>query len=136
MAAGSEQLDPCREQLRQVLESKCFQNSESLRRLLSYLGDRSLNHAAEELKEYTIGVEVFGRPATYDPKKDASVRVQMSRLRQKLEEYHQTEGSNDRYRLELPKGGFTIVFQPRPEQGAPEKIAPAGARTFSRFGWV
>ncbi len=130
MGAGSEQPDPRRAQLRQVLESKCFQNSESLRRLLSYLGDRSLDQATEELKEYTIGVEVFGRPATYDPKKDASVRVQISRLRQKLEEYHKTEGSADPYRVDLPKGRFAVVFLPRSGEGA-AKTALAGARLFS-----
>jgi hypothetical protein len=89
---------------------------------LSYLAERSLSHSAEELKEYTIGVEVFGRPASYDPQKDASVRVQVSRLRQKLEEYQKTEGGGDPYRVELPKGRFTILFEPR--NGAPQ-LAPA-----------
>ena len=89
MSTGSAAPDPCREQLRRILESKPFRHSENLRRLLSYLAERSLSHSAEELKEYTIGVEVFGRPASYDPQKDASVRVQVSRLRQKLEEYIQ-----------------------------------------------
>jgi len=122
MSTGSAAPDPCREQLRRILESKSLRHSENLRRLLSYLAERSLSHSAEELKEYTIGVEVFGRPASYDPQKDASVRVQVSRLRQKLEEYQKTEGGGDPYRVELPKGRFTILFEPR--DGAPQ-LAPA-----------
>ena len=122
MSTGSAAPDPCREQLRRILEGKSLRHSENLRRLLSYLAERSLSHSAEELKEYTIGVEVFGRPASYDPQKDASVRVQVSRLRQKLEEYQKTEGGGDPYRVELPKGRFTILFEPR--NGAPQ-LAPA-----------
>lgn len=133
MSMGSTPIDPCREQLRQILESKCFQNAESLRRLLSYLAERSLTHSSEELKEYTIGVEVFGRPASYDPQKDASVRVQVSRLRQKLEEYQKTEGRSDPYRVELPKGRFTIVFTPRNGQqpGASARSRAKAGRAFS-----
>jgi hypothetical protein len=106
--------------------------------LLSYLAERSLSHSAEELKEYTIGVEVFGRPASYDPQKDASVRVQVSRLRQKLEEYQKTEGGGDPYRVELPKGRFTILFEPRngARQLAPAlpSPSPAAGRSPARIG--
>lgn len=138
MSTGSAAPDPCREQLRRILESNSFRHSENLRRLLSYLAERSLSHSAEELKEYTIGVEVFGRPASYDPQKDASVRVQVSRLRQKLEEYQKTEGSSDPYRIELPKGRFTVLFEPRngapPLAAAASSTSPAAGRSPARIG--
>src|ERR1035437_1721052 len=119
MGVESQPLDPCRLQLQRVLESESFRNSDSLRRLLSYVAERSLNHAADDLKEYVIGVDVFGKPPSYDPQKDASVRVQISRLRQKIEEYYNGEGSGDPYRLVLPKGHFTIRFEPQPGEAAP-----------------
>src|ERR1039458_4477344 len=119
MSAAQETPDPLRVELQRVLESESFRNSDSLRRLLSYLAERSLNHAADDLKEYVIGVDVFGKPPSYDPQKDASVRVQISRLRQKIDEYYKGEGSGDPYRLVLPKGHFTMRFEPQQTAATP-----------------
>src|SRR5450759_1613844 len=131
MAVESPPLDPCRLQLQRVLESESFRTSDSLRRLLSYVAERSLNHTADDLKEYVIGVDVFGKPPSYDPQKDASVRVQISRLRQQIDEYYKGEGSGNPSRLVLPKGHFTIRFEPRQSEAAPGSQhadpAPAGA---------
>jgi len=118
-------LDPCRVELQRVLDSEAFRNSESLRRLLSYMAERVLNRAADDLKEFTIGVDVFGKPPSYDPQKDASVRVQISRLRQKIEEYYQAEGAGDPYRIAVPKGHFTIVFDRRDSAAPPAKTPAA-----------
>lgn len=115
--------DPCRVELQRVLDSETFRNSDSLRRLLSYLAEQSLNNSADQLKEYVIGLEVFGKPGSYDPQRDASVRVQISRLRQKIEEYFNGPGRGDPYRLELPKGRFTIVFRPQNNETAVPVLA-------------
>ncbi len=106
-------LQAARIQLQRVLRSDAFRHSDSLRHLLAYLGEKSLSGQSEDLKEYTIGIEACGKPASYDPQKDASVRVQLGRLRQKLEDYYRTEGTADPVALDLPKGRFTILFQPR-----------------------
>ncbi len=124
-------LDPSRVALRRVLESETFRNSDSLRRLLAYMAQRTLNHSADDLKEYTIGIEVFAKPSSYDPQKDASVRVQISRLRQKLEEYYSSEGSSEPWRVALPKGHFAVVFErhePSPSAARETVPAPAPAR--------
>src|SRR5450759_609688 len=131
MSEGPGAIDLRRVEFQRVLESESFRNSDSLRRLLSYVAERSLNRTADGLKEYVIGVDVFGKPPSYDPQKDASVRVQISRLRQKLDEYYKGEGSGTPYRLVLPKGHFTIRFEPRQSEAAPGSQdadpAPAGA---------
>ena len=118
--------DFCRAEIERLLHSEPFRNSDSLRRLLSYLAGRSLNGATDELKEYVIGVEVFGKPPSYDPQKDASVRVQIRRLRDKIEDYYRGEGADAPLRVVLPKGHFILRFEPRP-------AAPAAApKRFSR----
>ena len=136
MSEGLGAIDLRRVEFQRVLESESFRNSDSLRRLLSYVAERSLNRTADDLKEYVIGVDVFGKPPSYDPQKDASVRVQISRLRQKIDEYYKGEGSGNPYRLVLPKGHFTIRFEPRQSEAAPGSQhadpAPAGAARFSR----
>jgi len=100
------------EELQTVLRSQTFANSDSLRRLLKYLGEKSIAGEADSLKEYTIGVDAFGKSAAYDPRRDSIVRLQAGRLRQKLAEYYQAEGSQDPLRLDLPKGAFRLVFSP------------------------
>jgi hypothetical protein len=105
--------DSVRSQLERILHSESFRNTQNLRVLLAYLAEKSLNDKAQELKEYTIGVEAFGKPADYNPQLDASVRVQTGKLRQRLEEYYRTEGANDSVHMELPKGHFSLKFSTR-----------------------
>ena len=78
-----------RAQVDRLIQSKAFETSEVHRRLLQYLAEKSLTGEAERLKEYTIGLEAFAKPPTYDPKHDSIVRLQVGRLRQKLATYYQ-----------------------------------------------
>ncbi len=105
--------DSLRQQIAAVLASETFRASSSLRRLLEYLGDRSLTGHAYDLKEYRIGVEGLGKDAAYDPRTDPSVRVQVGRLRSRLAEYYQSEGRSDPIVITLPKGAFSLVFESR-----------------------
>ena len=50
----------------------------------------------EELKEYSLGVEVFDRGEAFDPRTDTIVRVQARRLRSKLKDYYDAEGQTIR----------------------------------------
>jgi hypothetical protein len=76
--------DLAREQVNRILRSESLRNAETLRRLFAYLAEKSLAGVASQLKEYSIGVDAFGRPEDYDPQKDPSVRIQAGKLRQKL----------------------------------------------------
>lgn len=111
MATEADKLLAARNELERVLRSDTFRNSDALRNLLTYLGEKSLAEPGEDLKEYTIGIDACGKPQSYDPQRDASVRVQVGRLRQKLEEYYKGEGAADPIVLELPKGRFAVLFQ-------------------------
>ena len=61
---------------------------------------------AGQLKEYPIGVEVFGRKDSFDPRIDAIVRVQAITLRSRLKDYYAKEGSDDPIIIEYTKGGY------------------------------
>src|SRR6202041_1276054 len=97
---------------RRSSDLKTFETSEVHRKLLQYLAEKSLNGEADRLKEYTIGLEAFGKPPTYDPKHDSIVRLQVGRLRQKLATYYQSEAAGDRVVVNLPKGAFKLNFEP------------------------
>jgi len=97
-----------REQIDRLTTSQAFRNRLTLQRLLRFLGEHSLDSAAPDLKEYTVGVELFGKPESYDPQADPSARVQLGKLRQKLDEYYRTEGASDPLILEIPQRRFAL----------------------------
>src|SRR6202167_5364391 len=102
-------------QIQRILQSKAFRTSEVQRNLLAYLADKSIHGSADSLKEYTVGLDVFGKPASYDPRQESAVRMHVGRLRQKLAEYYRLEGTEDPIIVDLPKGGFKVTFGPRIE---------------------
>ncbi len=99
-------------QVDRLIRSKTFETSEVHRRLLQYLAEKTIRGEADRLKEYTIGLEAFGKPSTYDPRQDSIVRLQVGRLRQKLTSYYQTEAPRDDLVITLPKGAFKLSFRP------------------------
>jgi hypothetical protein len=113
-------------QVQRIIQSKAFRTSEVHRNLLHYLAEKSLAGTADSLKEYTVGLDVFAKPASYDPRQESAVRMHVARLRQKLAEYYRTDGVNDPVIVDLPKGGFRVTFEPR--EVAAETVAVAAAR--------
>src|ERR1700740_2606756 len=89
------ELEATHAQIQRILESKAFRTSEVHRNLLSYLAEKSLTGTAEGLKETTVGLYFFSKPASYDPRHESVVRMHVARLRQKLAEYYRTEGADD-----------------------------------------
>jgi hypothetical protein len=86
---------------------------------------------ADEVKEYTLGLDVFGKPESYDPRQESTVRMHVSRMRQKLTEYYRTEGADDPIIVDLPKGGFRVTFEAKPVVELPpvvEQIIPPPPR--------
>ena len=117
-----------RAQVERIIQSKIFRASEVLRNLLAYLSEQALSGTADSLKEYTIGLDALGKPASFDPRQESVVRMHTARLRQKLAEYYRTEGIDDPVIIDLPKGGFKITFEPRPQVVQPVAVplsAPA-----------
>jgi hypothetical protein len=51
------------EHLKQILASTAFRNSKRYAAVLRYVVERALEGNLDRLKERTIGVDVFGRPA-------------------------------------------------------------------------
>jgi TolB-like protein len=102
-----------RAQLRRMLASREFAGSERMQRFLRFAVSECLAGKTETLKEYTIGIEVFDRPASFDAATDPIVRVEARRLRAKLERYYGGEGRADEIVIELPKGGYTPRFRHR-----------------------
>src|ERR1700683_1281174 len=112
-------------QIEKLNHSSVLHGSESLCKLLKYLGEHSLDSPGTSLKEYQIATEVFGRPADFDSRVDSTVRVQTGRLRSKLAEYYAGDGAPDRLVIEIPKGAYTLTYHMRPPVETPASPAPA-----------
>ncbi|RPI30385.1 MAG: hypothetical protein EHM67_18970, partial [Hyphomicrobiaceae bacterium] len=117
-----------RHQLDRILNSGPFHLSQRRQRFLEYLVNETLAGRSDRLKGYNVGVEVFGRPETFDPMADPLVRIEAARLREKLREYYEADGQSDPIRIELPKGTYTPHIEFRHE-GAPQIAREKGRPT-------
>ena len=98
----------CRAHLDRVRLSATFARAEQLRRLLQWLGNRSLGRYAAPPTEKEIGEMVLGRQG-FDPQANSLVRKEMSRLRNKLAQYYAREGARERIRMQ-GGGGYLFRF--------------------------
>ena len=96
--------------LERILASRCFQQAGRASDFLHFVVEQTLAGAGPRLKGYTIGVEVFGRPADFDAQSDALVRVEAGRLRRRLVEYYAGEGSADPIKITLPRGTYAADY--------------------------
>jgi TolB-like protein len=100
-----------REHLSTILTSEIFVRSERLSRFLRFVVGKALEGRGDEISEYSIGVEVYDRPTAFDPRIDSTVRVEAGRLRAKLREYYEAEGTDSPIRIQLPKGRYSPSFR-------------------------
>ncbi len=100
-----------RRELEAILASGSFRDAELLRRFLRYSVEQTLLGCGEELKECRIGLEVFRRDSSFDPRLDPVVRMAARRLRSKLAEYYAGVGCQNALRIEMPKGGYAASFR-------------------------
>jgi predicted ATPase len=116
-------------QLQRVLDSAAFAHAPILSRFLRYVVEHAVADEGCRLKEYVIGVDVFGRGCDFDPRIDTIVRTNARRLRAKLAEYYRSEGCGDPILIEVPKGHYVPLVTRREvddaEAGQREPAAPA-----------
>jgi len=100
-------------QLQKILGSSAFTRARRLREFLAYIVQETSEGRAGDLKEYALGVSVFGRSQSFDPRIDPIVRVDAGRLRARLKEYYRQEGRHDPLYIECVKGSYVPVFRRR-----------------------
>ena len=110
--------------LSRILASKTFSQVERLKLFINFIIGETVAGRGGDLKEYVIGVQVFGKEPSFDPRTDPIVRVQARRLRTRLARYYRDEGNSDELIIDLPKGGYAPVFRSRDE-------APAAKRSLT-----
>ena len=101
-----------------LLGSPLFKATTRRAQLFRYLVERSLGPDRTPVNEYSIGVDVFGKPSSFDPRTESVVRNEAMRLRQKLAAYYESDGARDPVRIEIAKRSYAV------EITFPEAVAP------------
>ena len=99
------------EQLERILAHPAFKTSARCQNLLRYVVDRSLRGECEQIKERTLGIEVFERKANYDTGQDHVVRAAAAEVRKRLAQYYQEPGHEAELNIQLRAGSYIPEFQ-------------------------
>jgi len=103
-------LEEKRHALEEILESDTFARADQLKFFLKYVCEMELAGRAPEISEYSVGVEALGRPKSFSPTDDASVRNRAYALRKKLDKYYTDERPDAAVRIEFIKGTYIPRF--------------------------
>jgi hypothetical protein len=99
-----------REQLERLLKDPAFCTSKRSVQFLKYVVEETLEGSADQIKERTIGVEVFGRSPAYDTNADHIVRTAAIELRKRLAIYYGDESHRSELRMSLVPGSYIPHF--------------------------
>ena len=132
--------DDIRGQLERILKSREFVAHERHSRLLSHIVNATLAYDTEALKARSIAIAVFERGNDFESSSDPVVRVEVAKLRGKLEKYYFSQPEAPIV-IRIPKGGYATTFDrvgEGPQQGKlPEKEgAPLPQPPKADYNWT
>jgi hypothetical protein len=105
------------EQLERLLANRHFNHSRRFPAFLRFVVGKTLSASTDQLKERTLGVEIFGRNADYDTSSDPIVRVTAAEIRKRIAQYYQEPDHEDELRISLDAGSYVPQFHwPRESQ--------------------
>jgi hypothetical protein len=139
--------DAIRDHVQQISASAEFKNCGRSREFLVVIVERALAGRFDELKERTLGVELFDRATAYDTAEDAIVRVTACDVRRRLARYYSASGKDSELHVSIPAGAYIPEFhwvettsprsEPSPVVAVHEDLAAPEIRKslLARRGW-
>lgn len=97
-------------QLERIVSDGRFAASKRYPQLLRYIVEQTLEGSGDDLKERTLGVEVFHRSPDYDTNLDPVVRLCAAEVRKRLAQYYQSPAHGDELRIDLNPGSYIPIF--------------------------
>jgi hypothetical protein len=122
-----------REQLDLLINDSAFRSSKRSVAFLRYVVNQTLNGSADQLKERTIGVEVFEREPSYDTNLDHVVRTAATELRKRLAIYYGEEKHRSELRIALLPGSYVPRFTLARSPVEPEPVPETAVFPVARF---
>ena len=108
---GEKERADVEQQLGRLLENPHFSNSRRFPSFLRFIVQAELEGRGDQLKERTLGIEVFGRDPGYDTTSDPIVRVTAAEIRKRIAQYYQDSGDLGELRILLPPGSYVPHFE-------------------------
>jgi len=128
-ASAFKSADSDRAELETVLAA--LARNPRLAKFLDYICDRYFDGRTDEITEYNIATEVFGRSKTsFDASRDSIARVEAYRLRKKLKEFYESDGKEHEIQISVPPGTYVPVFS-RHAVTVTSMAAPAPCPSFA-----
>lgn len=125
-----------RQELASILQSPSFNSSQRSSRFLSFIVGNAIEHRFDQLKERTIGLELFDRPADYDTNTDSIVRVTATDVRKRLFEYYASSGRSSSIRISLPQGSYLPEVDLAPATATPVTAIPIPSPSPASRRWL
>jgi len=97
-------------QTKRILAHPLFTNSPTLSKFLEFIISEAVYNREQQIKEYSIAINVLHRASDFNSHEDAIVRIHAGRLRRALGEYYFTLGINDPIIVFIPKGSYMPHF--------------------------
>ena len=123
-----------RQELEKILDAPLFRGAKRASAFLRYIVEETLAGREHQLKEYTVGLEVFEKGKDFQPHTDPSVRIEAGRLRKRLEHYYQ-DSAVDGIEILIPKGCYIPQFRRRRQSlhGEPERPLSSPSISINSF---
>src|ERR1700730_13871775 len=121
-------------QMERMLANPLFKNSKRYPNLLRYIVEHTLAGFPAELKERTLGVEVFGRQPDYDTNADPIVRATAGEIRKRIAQYYHEHGHESEIRIDLVPGSYVPEFEIPAAKTAPIPLVLPVARARGKRG--
>ncbi len=113
-------------ELEQILASGPFLTSRRYPAFLRFVVKKTLADDITDLKERTIGIEVFNRHLDYDTNSDPVVRTCAGEVRKRLAQHYHAASSSSSLEIDMPLGSYVPRFwQLIPEEAINGTLAPA-----------
>ena len=116
------------EQLERMLSNRHFSHSRRFPAFLRFVVEKTLSGEVDQLKERTLGVEIFGRKADYDTASDPIVRVTAAEIRKRIAQYYQEPEHENALRISLEAGSYIPQFHWPHQHSATAEQYPQEAR--------
>jgi hypothetical protein len=129
---GEDEKAAIHQQLNRMLSNQHFSHSKRFPSFLRFIVQEELEGRGDQLKERTLGVEVFGRDADYDTNSDPIVRVTAAEIRKRIAQYYQDCGAPEQLRISLPPGSYMPHFEwPRSADVSSAHVPPSDGTSSS-----
>jgi adenylate cyclase len=130
-ASPAPEPEAVRAALDQLVRDPLFASTQRNKEFLRFVVEAALAGKGKRIKSYTIAVDVFKRPSSFDPALDPIVRIEASRLRAALAIYYNNPAVNAEIRIVLPRGCYVPEFSTF-QRCAPTLSVVAGAHALDR----